>query len=383
MNLRQDIIVEDTTLRDGEQAPGISFGRATKLKVFDALIDAGIRWIEGGIYAMGGTESRTLSEMLERTQGTDIRLVGWNRGIRADVEASLDAGYRYIHIGLPTSEVHLKHSINKSKDWLVRQACELIDCAKQRDVFVSISAEDVARSDLSFVVDYAGHICEAGADRLRLSDTIGVLTPEQYHSIIRTVVSAVEIDTQCHAHNDFGLGVSNTLSGLQAGAKYFHATVNGIGERAGMPDLAQMVMSLKIQYGIDLGVKPEKLQTLSEIVANATGSQINPWQPIVGSNIFSHESGIHTKGTLNNGKSFEPYDPSVMGRERHIIVGKHSGRASIKYALDQLQITCSDDEVQQLLQLVREVSMIKSSAISLTDVAMLCSTIKKGRQHGV
>ncbi|MFB4393171.1 MULTISPECIES: hypothetical protein [unclassified Pseudomonas] len=381
MSLREDIVIEDTTLRDGEQAPGISFGRITKLKIFDALIDAGIRWIEGGIYAMGGTESRTLKEMLERTQGTDIRLVGWNRGIRADVEASLDAGYRYIHIGLPTSEIHLKNSINKSKDWLVRQACELIDVAKQRNAFVSISAEDVARSDLSFLVDYAGHICEAGADRLRLSDTIGVLTPEQYHAIIHTVTSTVDIDTQCHAHNDFGLGVSNTISGLLAGAKYFHATVNGIGERAGMPDLAQMVMSLKIQYGIDLGVKLEKLQTLCEIVAHATASRINPWQPVVGSNIFAHESGIHAKGTLNNGKSFEPYAPSLVGRERHIVVGKHSGRASIRYALDQLHIILSDDEVHHLLRLVREVSTIKSRALTLTDVAMLCSTLRRERQH--
>jgi homocitrate synthase NifV len=156
MNIRNDVIIEDTTLRDGEQAPGVSFDRETKLRIFDALVDAGVRWIEGGINAMGGSETRTLREMLERTEATDINLVGWNRGVKEDIRKTLDLGYKYVHIGLPTSDVHLKDSINKSKSWLIQQACDLIDYAKQRGAFVSISAEDVGRSDLSFVVEYAG-----------------------------------------------------------------------------------------------------------------------------------------------------------------------------------------------------------------------------------
>lgn len=376
MKIRDDVVIEDTTLRDGEQAPGVSFDRATKLKIFDALVAAGVQWIEGGINAMGGSESRTLHEMLERTQGTETRLVGWNRGVRADVKSTLDMGYRHIHIGLPTSEIHLKDSVNKPRDWLLDQACELVDYAKQRGAFVSISAEDVGRSELSFVIEYAGRIYEAGADRLRLSDTVGILTPEQYHRVVRAVTAATPIDTQCHAHNDFGHAVSNTISGLLAGARYFHVTVNGIGERAGMPDLAQMVMSLKIQYGVDLGIKLEKLRSLSEVVAVATATTIHPWQPVVGSNVFAHESGIHAKGSLSNGKAFEPFSPELMGRQREIVVGKHSGRASLKYALSQLEIDWSEKDLSRLLQLVREVSMIKSRALSLADLSMLYSAIK-------
>lgn len=376
MTMRNDLIIEDTTLRDGEQAPGVSFDRITKLAILDALIEAGIKWIEGGINSMGGSESKTLQEMLERVQGTDVNLVGWNRGAREDVKSTLDKGYKHIHIGLPTSDIHLKDSLNKSKTWLIDQARELVDYAKQRGAFVSISAEDVGRSELSFVTEYAGHVLEAGADRLRLSDTIGILVPEQYHHIIKTVSSAVKIDTQCHAHNDFGYGVSNTIAGILAGARYFHVTVNGIGERAGMPDISQVVMSLKIQYGIDLGINLEKLKRLSEIVASATATSVYPWQPVIGRNVFAHESGIHAKGTINNGKTFEPFSPDIIGCQREIVIGKHSGRASLKHALDEQRVSYSEDKLPALLELVREVSMIKSNALTFADVAILYSTIQ-------
>ena len=372
--IRKDIILEDTTLRDGEQAPGVAFNPETKLAILDALIEAGVKWVEGGINAMGGSETRVLKQMLERTESTDVNLIGWNRGNKEDVKATLDQGFKAVHIGLPTSAIHIKDSINKSPEWVVQQACDLIAYAKDRGAFVSVSAEDVGRSDLEFVKAYANQIAEAGADRMRLSDTIGILTPEKYYDIVREVSSSANIDTQCHAHNDFGLAVANTLAGLRAGARYFHVTVNGVSERAGMPDLAQVALSLHQQYGIDLGLNLDKLGKLSQLVASACNSSVHPWQPVVGSNVFAHESGIHANGTLKNGSSFEPFSPELVSGERKIIIGKHSGRAAIKYVLEQQDIQADEEALGQMLSEIREISMIKRSSLTSEELVQLYHT---------
>lgn len=182
--MRQDIILEDTTLRDGEQAPGIAFSKETKIAIHDRLVAAGVRWIEAGIPAMGGTELDTLETLLAR--GSDATLVAWNRGVKGDVTFSLDLGFKAVHIGLPTSNIHLENSLGRDRRWLLQQAAVLIKYAKDRGAFVSISAEDIGRTELPFLEEYAVAVHDAGADRLRLSDTIGMLSPPVATSFRRT-----------------------------------------------------------------------------------------------------------------------------------------------------------------------------------------------------
>lgn len=368
------IIVEDTTLRDGEQSPGIAFTKEKKLSIFSSLLEAGVGWVEVGIPAMGGDELEVLKLLLERKD--EATLIAWNRGVETDVIQSLDLGFQAVHIGLPTSAIHLNSSVKKDRLWLMQTASDLIARAKDRGVYVSISAEDVGRSDIEFIEEYALHVA-AGADRIRLSDTIGILRPDQYAAIISRVVKVSDIAVQCHAHNDFGLATANTLAGLAAGATFFHATVNGIGERAGMPDLAQCVLALKLLYGVDVGVDPKKLISLSRLVEDATHAKCPPWQPIVGSNVFAHESGIHVNATLNDCASFEPFHPELVDGVRKIVVGKHSGTAAIESVLNSMGEDYSIDDLQSYLMLVRASAMKKGSALEYEDLLGLIRRAKK------
>jgi len=372
--INHKIVLEDTTLRDGEQTPGLFFTKEEKLLIHNKLVEAGVKWIEAGIPAMGGEEVEYLKMLV--AQGSDATLIAWNRGILEDVEFSLKLGFKAIHIGLPTSEIHLKNSIGKDKVWLLSRAKELIDYAKSKGAFVSISSEDVGRTDRSFLQEYAGIVFEAGADRLRLSDTIGILTPEQYGEIVKSVVSSCPIPVQCHTHNDYGLALANLLSGLNAGATYFHVTVNGIGERAGMTDLAQAYMVLKNLYGIDLGLNGTKLSALSSLVEELSGIKMPPWCPIVGSNVFAHESGIHVNGMLHNSNTFEPFDPSQVGGSRKYVLGKHSGRALIAFILYNHNMYYDDSILRMCLSEVRSISIKQKKPLSNEELFEIYYKIK-------
>ncbi len=353
--IKSNIIIEDTTLRDGEQSPGLSFNKKNKIKIFNLLIDIGIKWIEAGIPAMKGEEVKTLSKMLERKN--EVKIFAWNRGILKDIKYSISLGFKYIHIGLPTSKIHLKYSINKNKKWLINTATYLIKYCKDKDIFVSISAEDIGRTNINLLKEYIIAIENAGADRLRISDTIGILDYENYGKKIKEIKKNCKIDLQCHCHNDFGLALANTIEGLKNGAKYFHVCINGIGERAGMPDLAQTVLSLYKLYNINLNIKTEKLTSMYNIFSDIIKINISPWQPIIGKNIFKHESGIHTKGMLNNPKTFEPFNPKLIGGKRKFILGKHSGRSIIifflkKYGLKKI----NKNIIKKCLKIIRKKS---------------------------
>lgn len=372
--IRHDIILEDTTLRDGEQAPGVAFSKSQKLQLLDCLIEAGVKWVEPGIPAMGGEELEALREMLDRRD--EVMLVAWNRGVKDDIKHTVDMGFNAVHIGLPTSINHLAGSLGKDRVWLLKKVTDLIKYSKDRGVFVSVSAEDVGRTELSFLQEYAVAVTEAGADRLRLSDTIGMLGPEEYGRRVEAIARVTKIDLQCHCHNDFGLGVANTLAGLRAGARYFHVCVNAMGERAGMPDLMQVSMALKHIYGRDTGLNSQKFKQLAEYVASASRHPLLAWQPIVGDNVFAHESGIHVNGMLKDPTTFEPISPDEVGQTRRYVIGKHSGRALLKFVLEERGVEVDEHLLGHTLNRVRATAIEQGGAVTADQLQALYQELK-------
>ena len=362
MTLRADIVLEDTTLRDGEQTPGVALSLDQKKAVLHALLEMGVSSIEVGIPAMGGEELDFLRYAVDLQDRA--RLVAWNRGVREDVQQSLDLGYRAVHIGLPTSSVHLDRSVRKDRAWLLCTAAELIGTAKDAGAYVSISAEDLARTEPSFLQEYAGVVAGAGADRLRLSDTVGMLDPAGYGDRVRLVREAADIDLQCHAHNDYGYATANTIAGLAAGARYFHTTINGIGERAGMADMAQVVLILQKFHGIDLGIDLTGLTALSRRLTEFLRLPVLPWQPIVGPNVFAHESGIHVNAMLRDTSTFEPFPPEEVGNARRYVLGKHSGRALVAHLLAERGIEPDEKALGATLVAVRRLAHERGGAVA-------------------
>jgi homocitrate synthase NifV len=213
---------------------------------------------------------------------------------------------------------------------------------------------------------------------MRLSDTVGILLPHEYAQIVRKV-SAVGIPVQCHTHNDYGLAVANTLAGLEAGATYFHVTVNGIGERAGMPDFASVAVLLQHRLGVDLGIDMSRLIGLSQLVAKACGLPTLPWQPVVGANVFAHESGIHGKGMLADTRTFEPFSPDVVAGTRRYVAGKHSGRAVIRHLLSEAGVSIDDRYLDPCLSSVRQISMRRGNALSPRELVSVYEGITAAR----
>lgn len=347
--MKTDIILEDATLRDGEFAAGIAFNKEAKIEIYKALVEAGVNWLEVGMPGMGGTELESTMIIKDMALSDGVVALSYNKGTLEDISISVSAGFKAVHFGLPTVRKDKKFT----RKWIIDESEKLINFCKDKDIFVSVSAVDAGRSDISFLQDYACIIQEAGADRLRLSDTIGILNPQGYKDIIEAVKKVSTIDLQCHAHNDYGFALANTVAALEGGARYCNVTVNGLGERAGMPDLAQVALALTKFYNIDLGIKFDKLTKLANVVAKYTKVPLCPWQPIVGSNVFYHEEY----------KVFEPFPAELIGGEKRTMVGKHSNIDTIKRKLESLSVKVNEEFLEACLRRVREESMKKGSDI--------------------
>ncbi|MGL5151957.1 MAG: homocitrate synthase [Clostridium sp.] len=349
------LYVVDTTLRDGEQTAGVVFANAEKITIASMLSDLGVDQLEVGIPAMGGDEKNAIKNIVQRNLKSSI--MAWNRAVISDIEQSIDCGVDAVAISISVSDIHIQHKLKTSREWVLENMVKAVEFAKKNGLYVSVNGEDASRADREFLVEFINTAKEAGADRFRYCDTVGIMEPFRLSNDIQYLVNKTGFNLEMHTHNDFGMATANAISGIEAGASHVGVTVNGLGERAGNAALEEVLMALKCVYGYEEEIDTKMFRELSEYVSMASGRILPAWKAIVGDNMFAHESGIHADGAIKNPKNYEAFAPDLVGLERQIVIGKHSGKAGIVNKFKEYNIVLDEKESAAILEMVRSTSV--------------------------
>ena len=348
----KDITIYDTTLRDGEQTPGVCFSQEDKLEIARKLDQLRIHQIEAGFPIVSSREAATVKAIAN--EGLDAEIICLARTKKGDIDRALDCDVDGIITFMGTSDIHLEHKMHIKRQEALNICMKSIEYAKDHGLFVAFSAEDATRTDLDFLKRVYSKAENYGADRVHIADTVGAITPQGITFLIKELRKVTDVQIAMHCHNDFGLAVINSIYGLLAGGSAVSTTVNGIGERAGNASLEELIMSLKLLYGKDLGFKTKYIQELSELVSKKTGLEIPYNKPIVGRNVFRHESGIHVDAVIEEPLTYEPYLPELVGQKRQLVLGKHSGCRAVKAKLDECGFKVTNDQLCQIVKKVKE-----------------------------
>ncbi|WP_406535162.1 homocitrate synthase family protein [Methanobrevibacter sp.] len=347
-----DITIYDTTLRDGEQTPGVCFGLEDKLKIARKLDQFKIHQIEAGFPIVSERERESVKAIAN--EGLDATILGLTRTKPQDIDAALDCDVDGIITFVGTSDIHLDHKMHITRQDAINLCETAVDYAKDHGLFVAFSAEDATRTDIEFLKRIYSKAQECGADRVHIADTTGAITPQGIDYLVKELVKDIDVDIAVHLHNDFGLAVINSITGVLAGAKAVSTTVNGIGERAGNASLEELIMAMKILYGKDYGFKTKYIKELSDLVSQASGLPIPYNKPIVGNNVFRHESGIHVDAVIEEPLCYEPYLPELVGQKRQLVLGKHSGCRAVRAKLNECELDVSDEELIEIVKQVKK-----------------------------
>ncbi len=366
MKKEDKVIIFDTTLRDGEQAPGASMNQREKLEVAQALERLGVDIIEAGfpVISKGDFDSvHSIAKMIKK-----VSVAGLTRSVRKDIDAAASAlkpaKHPRIHVFLATSKIHMEHKLRKSPDEIVQIAVDAVKYARKFVTDVEFSPEDASRSDKDFLYRVLEAVIKAGATTVNIPDTVGYAMPEQYGKLIGDIRNHVpniaKAVISVHCHDDLGLSVANSLAAVKNGARQIECTINGIGERAGNTSMEEVVMALRTRqdyFGVTTGIKTQEICRVSRLVSKHTGFVVAPNKAIVGGNAFRHESGIHQDGVLKEPTTYEIMTPESVGFTGvGLVMGKHSGRHALKARLKQLNIELNDAELDKAFGRFKDLS---------------------------
>ena len=366
------IRIFDTTLRDGEQTPGVSLTAEDKMEIARQLSLLGVDTIEAGFPMSSEGEKKVVKEIAKAGMETEICALA--RANRSDIDAAIECDVDAIHVFIPTSPVQMKYAVNLTPEQVLSASVDSIEYVKKHGLICEFSPMDATRSELPFLKRVCQAAEKAGMDRLNVPDTVGIMIPRTTSKLIEDLKTAVNVPISIHCHDDFGMAVANSLAAVEAGATQVHVAVNGLGERAGNASLEEVVMALHMIYKFKTGVNTRLIYSTSRMVATLTGIFVQANKAIVGENAFAHESGIHTRGVTVKPLTFEPIKPELVGRTRKLVAGKLAGTRGIKAELEEVGIHPTEEQLKEIVQRVKDLGD-KGKMVTDADLLALTSAV--------
>ena len=366
------IRIFDTTLRDGEQTPSVSLTLEDKIEIARQLSKLGVDVIEAGSPMSSEGEKRVVKEIAKA--GLKAEVCGLARATKSDIDDAIDCDVDVVHIFIPTSPVQMKYAVSLKSEQVLSATIDYVKYIKKHGLKCEFSPMDATRSELGFLKQVCQAAEKAGADMLNIPDTVGIMIPQTMRKLIEEIKKTVEIPISIHCHDDFGMAVANSLAAVEAGATQVHATINGLGERAGNVALEELVMALHMIYRLKTGINSRLLYSTSRMVSTLTGVFVQANKAIVGENAFAHESGIHTRGVTVKPLTFEPIKPELVGRTRKLMAGKLAGTRGIKAELQEIGIHPTDEQLKEIVRRVKELGD-KGKMVTDADLLALTSAV--------